>query len=272
MGIIDKVRRLEQQLERLAERTDIPMQPIEIRKAALDEVEDLVQPTGRARKVFPFDRLTVEVVASEPAHRAALEAVLGQESDLDAAVRERLKTAGCPEPRGLSVRLRVVKKAGAEWETGRVFRLLCERSAPDAERGEAGREQARTPGAQPAPARVTVVKGEATRKSYVVSAERTNIGRLAEVVDKDKRVVRRNQVVFTDAENGINQTVSRAHAHIVATAKGEFRLFDDHSSYGTRVFRSGRTITLPAGSPRGSRLQSGDEIYIGQACVRFETE
>jgi hypothetical protein len=272
MGIIDKVRRLEQQLERLAERSDIPMQPIEIRKATLDEVEDLVQPAGRSRKVFPFNRVTVEVVAAEPAQRAAIEAVLGDESDLAAAVRERLKTAGCPEPRGLTVRLRVVKKAGAEWETGRVFRLLCERSSQEAEAATAGREEAATAAARPAPARITIVKGDATRKSYVVNAERINVGRLAEVVDKDKRVVRRNQVVFTDIENAVNQSVSRAHAHIATTPKGEFRLFDDRSSYGTRIFRSGRTITLPAGSPRGARLQPGDEISFGRACVRFDTE
>jgi pSer/pThr/pTyr-binding forkhead associated (FHA) protein len=105
-----------------------------------------------------------------------------------------------------------------------------------------------------------------------LKAERTNIGRLPEVLDRDRRVVRRNQIVFTDRENGINQTVSRAHAHIRRTEQGEYRLFDDHSSCGTRVFRGGRTIALPAGSPRGTRLQPGDEIYVGQACLRFEED
>jgi hypothetical protein len=64
--------------------------------------------------------------------------------------------------------------------------------------------------------------------------------------------------------------VSRAHAHITATPTGEYRLFDDRSSSGTRILRSGRTIALPAGSPRGTKLQPGDEIFFGQACVRFE--
>ena len=44
MGILDNVRKIEKRIEQLAERTDIPPQPIEIRKAALDEIEDLVQP------------------------------------------------------------------------------------------------------------------------------------------------------------------------------------------------------------------------------------
>ena len=90
------------------------------------------------------------------------------------------------------------------------------------------------------------------------------------MLDRDKRVVRRNQVVFTERDNGINQTVSRAHAHILRTPGGEYRLFDDNSSCGTRVFRGGRTIPLPSGSPRGTTLRSGDEIYIGQACLRFD--
>jgi hypothetical protein len=30
-------------------------------------------------------------------------------------------------------------------------------------------------------------------------------------------------------------------------------------------------VALPAGSVRGVKLAPGDEIYIGQAAVRFET-
>ena len=156
-----------------------------------------------------------------------------------------------------------MKRSGPEWETGRVFRVVCERVEADAQPVEAGRSTAE-------PARIVVLKGEATRKTFVLGGERANIGRLAEVVDKDKQVVRRNHVVFTEREDGVNQTVSRAHAHIAVTAGGDYRLFDENSSYGTRIVRAGRTIALPAGSPRGTKLQPGDEIYFGQACVRFE--
>jgi hypothetical protein len=263
MGILDKVQKLEKRLEKLAERSDVPLQPIEIRKAALDEVEDLVAPAGRSRRVFPYNRITVEVMATDARQRAAMEAVLGEASDLSAAVADRLKSAGCPQPRGLEVRLKLVKRAGAEWETGRVFRVQCERV-------EAEVPPAAAPRIGPGAAQLVVVKGESTRRTYAVGAEHTNIGRLPEVVDKDKRVVRRNHVVFTEREDDVNQTVSRAHAHIALTPAGEYRLFDDHSTYGTRIFRAGRTITLPTGSPRGTRLQPGDEIYLGQACVRFE--
>jgi len=263
MTILDKVQKLEKRLEKLAQRSDVPLQPIEIKKAALDEIEDLVEPAGRSRRVFPYNRVTVEVMATDAKQRAAMEAVLGEGSDLAAAVSARLKSAGCQQPRGLEVRLKLVKRAGAEWETGRVFRVAFDRV-------EAGAAPVPAPVRAPGVAQITVIKGETTRKTYVLGGERTNIGRLAEVVDKDKRVVRRNQVVFAEREDGVNQTVSRAHAHIALTPAGEFRLFDDDSSYGTRILRAGRTLALPAGSPRGTKLQPGDEIYLGQACLRFE--
>ena len=64
--------------------------------------------------------------------------------------------------------------------------------------------------------------------------------------------------------------MSRAHAHIqYDAATGEYRLFDDNSAYGTSLLREGRMITAPAGG-RGIRLESGDELYLGQARVRFE--
>ena len=42
------------------------------------------------------------------------------------------------------------------------------------------------------------------------------------------------------------------------------------SEFGTRVFRDGRPIEVPAGNRRGERLRPGDEIYLGRACLRFE--
>jgi hypothetical protein len=263
MGILDNVHKIEKRIEKLAERSDIPLQPLEIRKAALDRIEDMAEPSGRSRRVFPYSHVTVEVVVARAGQRAAMEAVLGEESGLAAAVAERLEAAGCPAPRELDVRLKLVRRAGAEWETGRIFRVVCERR-------QAASAHAAPAAAVGRPAALAVIRGDATRKVYGLKAEQTNIGRLPEVLDRDTRVVRRNQVVFTDCENGVNQTVSRAHAHITRTPGGDYRLFDDNSSCGTRVFRGGRTIPLPSGSPRGTKLQAGDEIYVGQACLRFE--
>ena len=46
---------------------------------------------------------------------------------------------------------------------------------------------------------------------------------------------------------------------------------DESSLYGTRIVREDHTIEVPAENPRGVGLRSGDEIYFGQAGLRFKT-
>jgi pSer/pThr/pTyr-binding forkhead associated (FHA) protein len=75
--------------------------------------------------------------------------------------------------------------------------------------------------------------------------------------------------VFEENAHEANGTVSRQHAHI-RREDGQYRVADDGSEFGTRVFRDGRSIEVPAGNRRGERLRPGDEIYLGRACLRFE--
>jgi pSer/pThr/pTyr-binding forkhead associated (FHA) protein len=83
-------------------------------------------------------------------------------------------------------------------------------------------------------------------------------------------VIRRNDVVFEEGADEVNATVSRGHAHIRRDpAAAGYRICDDASEYGTRIFRGGRSIDVPPGA-RGERLRPGDEIYLGRACLRFE--
>jgi len=64
--------------------------------------------------------------------------------------------------------------------------------------------------------------------------------------------------------------VSRVHAHITVDREAEeYRLFDDNSADGTVLFREGRRFDLPPGPRRGVTLKNGDEIYLGQARLRF---
>ena len=92
---------------------------------------------------------------------------------------------------------------------------------------------------------------------------------MAELTDSEHRVIRRNTIVFEEGADEASATVSRKHAHI-RFEDGEYRLCDDESEFGTRVFRDGRPIEVPAGNRRGEKLRSGDEIYLGRACLRFE--
>jgi len=264
MSIADKVTRLEKRLEKFAARKNIVKQPVEIRRGILDAIEDLTEPAGRSHRVFPYNRVLVEILAPDAARRAAMAAVLETGGGLPAAVAERLREAAAEPPAGLDVLVKFVRTPGAAWEEGQTFRLACERRA-------APRAAVRTGAAVRRPqAQITVLKGEATRKQFTLAADRINVGRLAEVLDRERRVVRRNHIVFIDSQDPVNQTVSRAQAHIQSEPPARFQLFDDRSTYGTRVFRDGRTITIPSGSPKGVRLRSGDEIYFGQASVRFE--
>jgi pSer/pThr/pTyr-binding forkhead associated (FHA) protein len=97
-----------------------------------------------------------------------------------------------------------------------------------------------------------------------------NLGRQSDVFDEQERLVRRNDIAFDDASEGPDATISRAHAHIDYTG-GEFRLCDDRSAHGTSVFRSGRLIQVPPG-PRGIRLETGDEIYLGKVRLQFHVD
>jgi hypothetical protein len=264
MGILDKVTRIEKSIEKLAARRGVVRQPTEIRRAILDEIEELVEPAGRSRRVFPFNRVVVEVLAEDPKKRAALEAVLEGALGLAASIEQRLREAGCPAPSSLEVQLRFLKAAKADWEEGRSFRVLPERRE---------RPPAAAAGEKPGPqvqAQIVVLKGTAAKRQFALTGACSNVGRLAEVLDRQGRVVRRNQVVFLDSQDEITQTVSRAQAHIQFVPPAEFRLYDDRSAYGTRILRAGRTIAIPSGSPRGVKLRTDDEIYFGQASVRFE--
>jgi hypothetical protein len=275
---LDAMMQIEKRLERLAERSDVTLQPIELRKRILDDVEALVEAAGRGRRVLPFNWIGVRFAAADPRRQAAIEAVLDDAGGLQPAIEARLAEIGCPLPPAFAVEVSFVETVGDGAGGSRPYALTCERRVRAASTpASAGRDQrvsadTATPVEPDASrvARLVVVKGEAVESTVAFASDRLNIGRIEEVLDKDHRVVRRNHLVFSDVESPVNQTVSRAQAHVSLTAEGEYRLYDDHSTYGTRIFRSGRTLEIPSGSPRGVKLRAGDEIYFGQACARFE--
>ena len=116
-----------------------------------------------------------------------------------------------------------------------------------------------------------VLSGISDRSEYSLRKSRINIGRLIDVVDSSQRLLRRNDVAFTESSEMPNKTVSRTHAHLEFDAAGQvFRLFDDRSAQGTKVVRDGTVITVPKGASKGVPLKPGDEIVLGQARLSFE--
>jgi hypothetical protein len=127
--------------------------------------------------------------------------------------------------------------------------------------------------AQSALARLIVTEGIANAQEIAIDKARINIGRTVEVF-RAGGPSRRNDLAFTE-DTERNGTVSREHAHISRSAKtGECRIFNDRNykgetNCGIWIVRDGLSQPVHRGT-RGTLLQSGDEIHLGRAILRFE--
>lgn len=225
--------------------------PLELLQAALDELETKVQPSGRGARVFPYNRVIV-TVTQPAADRAAIEAVFGQ---LDARLRERLKEVRCETPAGLTTSVVV-----ADTATGGdpVLRVDCSNDS-DAAAAAATRTVPEL--------RLRVMKGESDRGDYTFTGGAVSIGRGALPADALGRV-RRNDVAFGDARDGVTETVARAHARLEFDPVGRaYLLFNESSTNPTFLLRGGRSLGVAARDRRGVRVVSGDEIQLGRAIV-----
>ena len=266
MDIIRNLQRLE---SNLAQRIDAAthrvapwgsLEPLEIVHAIVDSVEKRVEPAGRGRYVFPFNQIQVSIATDSPETRARFEAVLGAEPTLRDRIVERLQASGCE---GFPLSLSIVYPGSAElhWVTP-LFHIEFERL------------DALPPSTVPLREnlRFTVVRGVSDKTDYLFGASVINIGRCAEVRDNKNRLIRTNHVIFTDNAEAPNMSVSRSHAHVAQSkSSSDYRLYDDQSAHGTSIIRDGKTIPVPSG-PRGVRLQAGDDIVLGDACLHVELE
>jgi hypothetical protein len=252
-------------------------EPLEIHRAILEDVAAQAVSIGGGRRVFPFDRVEVKLLAASPEERVRLEAIAQAGWDLEREVKDRLRAAEVRVPPDLAVSVQVTEERLAEFGE-RHYALVCRKTAPaeadrataEVEGDDGGRER---PGAGRAGRpllRLTVLKGKAARDAYELDRERVYIGRLEEVLDAGGRVQRRNDVAFLE-EGEVSQTVSREHARIAWDAESRaFWLRDEGSASGTLLLRSGRSIEVSRHDRRGVRLESGDEVYLGRAAVRVE--
>ena len=271
MDLLDKARRLESTIARRFDRAardfvgEAPRDPLEIVHLVVEAVEHEIQPAGRGKRVFPFNSITLTILAPSREERARFDAVLTGQPPLRDRIVEQLRSQSCPSD-DLTVDVAYVAKAAKDWRHPQ-FNLAFERVAR-APVTEVRRD--------PAFARIdlTVVCGTAVRKTYSFAAQRIDLGRCAEVRDTRNRLVRTNHVAFVEGSGEVNQSVSRRHAHIAyEPASGGYRVRDDGSVHGTSVVRNGSTVTVPPGAI-GVRLRSGDEIVLGEARlrVRFDGE
>jgi FHA domain len=265
MDILRKVRDLEAKITSRVDRTvgdfvqSGTREPLEIVHAIVEATVKEIQASGRGRRVFPFNAVTVTVTASSRDARARFEAVLADGPSLRTRIVERLRAAGC-DVTDIEVTVNYAARAQKNWATPDFcveFERVTAAPRPD-------------PVDEATPVRldITVLHGVAERRTCSFAAERIDLGRCAEVRDSHHRLIRTNHVAFVEGSGDVNQSVSRRHAHIAYEPQSRgFRLHDDGSEHGTGIVRAGRTVAVPRGS-RGVRLQSGDEISLGEARLR----
>lgn len=231
--------------------------PLEIRRALLDEIQARIVTAGVGKRIFPYNRIRVFLLAAGPQERDELEVVVREAWDLKADIAERLRELEARAPADLEVEIDVTDEPSPAFGD-RHFRLELQK-AETAPAATAARPDVD----------VTVLKGVATQHVYnFESPERINLGRLEEVVDDEGRMRRRNDIAFLE-EGDISVTVSREQARIAWDDEIKaYRLRAEPGASATRILRDGRSIDVSAQDRRGIRLQSGDEIYFGKACVK----
>ncbi len=232
---------------------DAAATPLEICQAVLDDVEGKVEPLGRGRRSFPYNRVVIRINRSTPADSARLPAAFAA---LPERIRERLKELQCTD--AVDVKVAMLKKTPPEWAANQLFAVEYHSSAPKP-----------AASAEVVPVQIVVLKGAATSKTYHFTEPVISIGRTTNPTD-DRGHVRRNRVAFLDKVDGVTETVGRAHARLRFDPNTrDYHVLDEGSSNGTAVLRGGATIPVPPRDPRGVRVQSGDELQVGRALVRL---
>lgn len=265
----DRLVRLEGTLERLFGGRP-PREPLEVRRAVVESLVGDVRPVGGGRRVLPVGRVTVAVVATDATEKRLFKEALAGPDGVEADLRRALDAAGAEWPRGFALTVKFVKTAGDDWRSGARFHVTA--SDPGAPAPAPEPETAASAAPVPAAAPTLVLRvtlGQAKPRTVTCEGERVNIGRQPVVADASGRVVRRNDIAFT-GDDEVSRSVSRAHAHVAwIPAAGTYRVFDEQSSHGTVVSRTGRLIQVPPGRD-GLKLAAGDEVHVGRAVVVVE--
>lgn len=226
--------------------------PVEVQAAILECVERETQPQRDGRRKLPADGLTVTVLVDageKPVFQTGL-------ADLEAALIARLTEIGCEIRPAFRAVTTFVSRRPAKWQPTQRFAIAWSASASASTSGRG----------QPA-LQVTVLRGKATRASYVLTEPVIRFGRTEMPVD-DEGTIRHNQVAFVENEH--NQAVGRGHCRVeFDRSSGSYRVFDEGSANRTSLVRYGAIIPVLPHDPIGIVIVSGDELRLGSAAVRL---
>jgi hypothetical protein len=232
---------------------------IEVHRAILDEVAGHIETLPRGRRTFSFPQVTVSILLTDATRRRSFEVAFLEGDSLARDIAGRLADEQVEIPEKFRVEIELVDELPPD-VAGRGFDVSYKTA-----------QQQRQIVTEVPAIWMKVLAGKAERGEYSFRKARINIGRLADIVDAQQRLIRRNDVAFQELSEAPNPTVSRTHAHIeFDRATGQFRLFDDRSAQGTTVLHDGDIIPVPKGTSKGVQLRPGDEIVLGQARLSFD--
>lgn len=246
---------LDSRMNRLVRSGERDPQPLEVRNAILKEIQAQVVRDAWGGAVFPHAQVVVELLTGALPQGASLEPLTGDR--LQAAARQALAELDCRVPSDLSLQIRRMPQPADDWPPDSVYRLRFDDVSSRHDQ----------PSRAVGPLLTLTLSPESTPQTFQMLEDRLDVGSVAEVRDRDGRLVRRNAVSISDPEDP-KRSVSRRHAHIMASpdeyGRMRYVLHDDASTYGTRVVRRGETIAVPPGTS-GVRLRDGDGVYFGAA-------
>jgi hypothetical protein len=233
--------------------------PLAVKKDVLDIVTSrgISDPNGKS---LPFGRIVVRLQPQTEAERVIFEESLVRADALKVHLLQALREADVQCNADLQIRIEMQEIPGSGGKKKQhPFEIDFVR--PYVIR------QAEVP-----EIKLVVIRGKAQQPEYTIKKDRILIGRPAEVLDREGRIVRKNDIVFLENEDETAASVGSAHARIwFDYDKCGYWIMDEGSRYGTRVLRDRNVIEVPGQDPAGVQLQTGDDLYFGQAAMRFES-
>jgi len=263
MGIWRQLIKAEKELRRRLENVfgrDMATTPLEVKREVLERVKSGIA-ADIDGKAFPFEKAILHLKPATAALHDIFKTAFLENNSLKADIRRTLEEAHARHPDDFQIIVDLLpapETKPSHSAADDMFHLEFVRVDP-------------LRGRQIPEVKLVITRGAAEQPEYLMNKGRILVGNLREVFDREGRMVRKNDLVFIDNGDDINSTVARIHARIWFDPEcREFYLIDEASRYGTRIVRDGRSIEVPGGDLRGVGLKSGDEIYFGQASIRFD--
>jgi hypothetical protein len=235
------------------------LEPSAVRQEILDQVRSKIIDDSGSR-LFPFGKVIVRMTPQTETQKDAIHEALLMKDTLKTDILQMLQEAKAQYPNEFEALIELGESRGndrLQTLTKPVFEVDFIRTPV-------------LPNQKAPETKLRVIKGVTEKPEYALNKHRILIGRSPEVLDREGRIVRRNDVVFLENDEEVNNSVGRTHARIwFDSARNAFFILDEGSRYGTRILRGGAVLDVPSGEPDGIELQSGDDVYLGQACLRF---